>query len=813
MKITKSSEKYTARWWQAQITHVENKRREFRDSAEESIKLYNAKKQIAVMDDVERRLNVWWYVVNTLIPAYYSSTPKAEVNLRKRTGGVPYQIGSVILERNIQYCMDNHFNFDQVGYLAGLQFLLTGQAVLWPRYLPEFATEMMETADVTDGGVVVAQEEVERKVSEKAILDFIHYPDYLCNDARDESEIEWQGRRAFLTRDAVKEMFGGDIAKALSYDTYPDAIKRDDARKEDQYEGKAELVEIWCEASGKVYWVSRGGDKKIVESGDPPTQFEQFYPCSVIRQSVNPDSVIPVSDYCHVKDQILEVERLTTRIHATLQAIRSNSVYDATLGTQVEELLTGDLKMIPVTNWPAYKGRGGLANGVETFNIEPYVNALNTLQSARQAALQQLYETLKVSDLLRGTSEQYKSATANRLENQWSSLGLIVRQNMFTKFVSDAIANLGTIIAQHFEPETLLEVGDADGLLMPLLEEPQVGPDGMPVGMPPEEQLAAMKEQVIAILKDPKARSYRIQIASDSMVAIDQQQQQQEGARLMEAAGQFFEQMKGLVLEYPPMLGFSISLFQNMIKRVKGGKELDGLFTKALGDIGEIARAKEEAAKQPPPPDPVMQEVQGRLQIAQIESQARLQATQMELSDKQQKNAIAIEEMRLRMQRDALEAQLKVQDQQLKEFIAAQEMTIKQQEVAVKGQGVQVDLLKVQTTAETEQAKAAIKQEAERMGHILEIQSQQLEQMKIQLSEAEKLMEERRLNSEQQLERIRLSMEQTVKGGQSNRKKVGKLVTDDNGNPVAIEVTEVPETKVQKIIMDEEGNPTGIEME
>lgn len=788
MKIAKSSEKYTARWWQAQITHAEEQRKAFKDQAEESIKLYNAQKKLGIMDDVERRLNVWWYVVNTLLPAYYSSTPKAEVNVRKRTGGLPYQIGSVVLERNIQYCLDNQFDFDKVGYLSGLQFLLTGQAVLWPRYEALFEPIVQEIALLRDPsgalvdqtgapfemedykvkeereGLLIVEVSLEQKVKEKAVIDLVHYGDYLCNDARDESEIEWQGRRAFLSREAATEKFGADIAKALSYDTFPDAIKKESSRKEQNFEGKAELIEVWCQVTEKVYWISRGGDKKIVEVGDPHTTFEKFYPCSVIRQSVDPDSVIPISDYSHVKDQILEVERLTTRIHATLQAVRSNQVYDATLGTQIEELFTGDLKMIPVTNWPSYKSRGGLANGVEGLNIEQYVNALNTLQSARQAALTQLYETLKVSDLLRGTSEQYKSATANRLENQWSSLGLIVRQNMFAKFVSDAIANLGAIVAEHFEPDTILDVGDADSLLAPLIEqpEPQQGPDGQPMppmGPSPEEQMAMMKQNVIEILRDPQQRSYRIEIASDSMVAIDQAQQRQEGAQLMEAAGQFFDQMKGLVLEYPPLLQFSINLMQNLMKRIKGGKELDGLFTKALADVGEIAKAKEEAAKQPPPPDPVMQEVQGRLQIAQIEAQARLQAVQMEIGEKQQKNQLTMQEMQLRMQRDAYEAQLKAQDQQLKELVAAQDIQIRQQEVAVKGQAVQVDLLKVQSTNENESVKNAIKQESERMKHILEIQAQQLEQMKIQLSETEKLMEERRLASQQELEKVRLQME------------------------------------------------------
>ena len=92
--------------------------------------------------------------------------------------------------------------------------------------------------------------------------------------------------------------------------------------------------------------------------------------------------------------------------------------------------------------------------------------------------------------------------------------------------------------------------------------------------------------------------------------------------------------------------------------------------------------------------------------------------------------------------------------------------------------------------------------------------------MRMRLSESEKLMEERRLASENQLERIRLQMEainQSPKlmsmGGMTGRKKSGKIITDDNGNPTAIEITEQPEVKVQRITLDEEGNPNGIELD
>ena len=867
MKIAPLSQKYSPRWWKSQLTDSVERRKKFTELAEESIRVYNAQKQIGMLNDVERRLNVWWYCNQTLLPAYFSSTPRAEVNTRKRTGGIPYQLGSVVLERNIQYAMDVHFDFHLVGLNAALQLLLTGQSVLWARYIPTFETVLQEIALIKDptgmlidgegkpydgdtsnlqpgpGGIMLSSLEVEQKVDEKAILEVVQYSDYDCSDARNESEIEWQSRRAYLDRAEAEEKFGREVAKDLTYDSYPEVIKKDIARKDDKFEGKAELFEVWCQATGKVYWMQKGGDKSVIETSEPPTKFDKFYPCSVIRQSADPDSVVPVSDYAHVKDQILEVERLTTRIHAVTQAIRTNQLYDATLGNQVEQLFSGDLKVIPVTNWPSYKQRGGLANGIESLNIEPYINALNVLQGARQTALQQLYETLKVSDLLRGTSEQYKSATANRLESQWSSLGLIVRQNMFAKFISDAVANLGTIIAEQFEPATIFDVGDADALIEPTIFTPQpppmpeMGQEGMPpgdMGMPPMappmpdplQQIDQVKEQIMGILRDNKQRSYRIEIATDSMVAIDQAQQAQEGSQLIQTAGQFFDQMRGLIDQYPPLIDFSISLFQNMIKRFKGGKELDGIFTKALQQIGEIAKAKEEAAKQPPPPDPVMQEMQARMQIAQIESQTRLQQSQMESQDRGVKNQIEIQNQQLKMQRDQLDAQLQVQDQQFKEFIEQQKLGIDQQEVQIKAQSVQVDMLKVQSNAQTEADKALIKQESSQMQHILEIQKLELEQMRMRLSESEKLMEERRLASEQSLERIRLQMDSINKGPQVvalgggnpfGRKKSGKIIADENGNPTGIEIreepVEKPEVSVKKIWLDDDGNPAGIELE
>lgn len=810
------TEKYSARYWSQQLSESEDRQKKFTDWAKESIKVYKAQHDLA---DTQRRLNVWWYCVNTLLPAYYSSTPKAQVRLRKRSGSLVPEAGAVILERNVQFALDEYFDFDLVGYNSALQFLLTGRAILWARYEAEFEKETTEIAllRMPDGsivdqngapfdteqdgielsedatGLVIAKVTIEKKEDEKAILDIIQYDDFFTSDARNESEIEWVARRAYLSREAANDLFGKDVAKDLSYTSFPSAVRDDWRRDHSSYEGKAEVYEIWCKTSERVYWLQRNGDKSIIQEGEPPVEFEGFFPCSMINQSIDPDSVIPVSDYVHCKDQIIEIERLTTRIASTTQAIRTNAIYDATMGQQVEQLLQGDLKFIPVMNWPTFKGRGGSANGVEFLDVGPFVNALQVLQGARQAALQQLFETLKVSDLLRGASDATKTATANRLESAWSSLGLIVRQNQFAKFISDSINKLGTIIAEQFSPNVIFDVADADTLLLPMIPEPPPSEDPAAPAPDKMQMVEAIKAQIYDLFTDDEQRVYRIEIASDSMVALDQQQDKAEGLELIQSVGAFFEQMKGMIEQYPPLAGFAMTLLQNVTRRYKGGGELDGVFQNALGTVLQIAQAREQAASQAPAEDPTMKQIEAQLQIAQLDAQSRQNTAMLEMQLKQQ---LAQLDAQTKQTVASYDAEMKQLEMQNRATFEQQKLYLHQQELQLKNSALEVEVMKIQATTQTDLSKQEITKEHNRMQSILDLQRLELERVATKLAETEKLLEERRLSNQNELEQIRLSLQTAQAMPQLKEqqpivinniipkasKKVGTIGTDALGN-------------------------------
>ena len=466
----------------------------------------------------------------------------------------------------------------------------------------------------------------------------------------------------------------------------------------------------------------------------------------MINSSTDPESVIPTSDYMHVKDQILEVERLTTRIFYTIQAVRANGIYDATLGDEVEGLLNDDLKMLPVQNATSLRQRGGLAGAIEFLNVMPYVNTLQVLQDARQKAIAQLFETLKVSDLLRGASDPRKTATANRLESSWSSLGLIVRQNEYAKFIGDGIGLLTTIIAEQFEPATIFEIGDADNFLAPQLPDPMM--------------LDQVKQQVYQIISDDDERCYRIQVSSDSMIALDQAQEKAEGLEMLQVVGSFFDQMKAMIEQYPPLATFSMAILSNLIRRFKGGEEVEGLFQNALGTITQMAQQREQAASQQQPTDPAMMQLQMQMQVEQMK------------------------------------ADLKRYEIENKTTVEQQKLILAQQELDLKNNELQIEMMKVQAQASGKVADQEIKKEHNRMQSLLDLQRLELERVATRLSETEKLLEERRLSQQQELEVFRTQMQSGV-------------VPSEKQQPIVINnIIPKPTKRVGVIGVDQMGNTT-----
>ena len=54
---------YSAEYWKSEISKAEDRSKKFVETAEESIRVFNAQKQVGLLNDAERRINVWCTVL------------------------------------------------------------------------------------------------------------------------------------------------------------------------------------------------------------------------------------------------------------------------------------------------------------------------------------------------------------------------------------------------------------------------------------------------------------------------------------------------------------------------------------------------------------------------------------------------------------------------------------------------------------------------------------------------------------------------------------------------------------------------------
>lgn len=757
--------KYSLEYWCRELEKSREKSEGFWKRADEAIRMYEREDQLP---DVQRQIGLWWYTVDSLLPVYCSRTPRVEVELRKKSGSTVDQFASSALERAAQYSIETFQDFQGTCQALAKDFILAGRAVYWVRYEPrlsskefEFYATLDEQGQLIDpqGNVLDINElevveqtkkaikvrmKVPAKDDEKALIEQVNYRDFIIPPARMMHEVEWKGKKAYLSKEEVKEKFGSDIADKCSYDIMPyDRTALLSPVSEELC--KSEWSEIWCEKSGKVYWICEKASEKIIESSDPPLQFDDFYPCSELVSNSSPRSITPINDWYQVKDLVLEVERLTTRINSCIQAIRTNGAYDATFSDDLQQLLTGDFRMIPIKRWPTYKAqRGGLANMVEMLDPSPYVNALQIAVQARTEALQRYYEAMKISDLVRGVSDAEETATAQKLKSGWATSGMKVRQNAFAAFISSAITKLSRVIVDNFSDQHVFDMADGTSILAQI----------------PQQEGADPMQLWTQIMQSMRAgiKGYRIKAASDSFVEINEQQEREDRKELLAATGQFLQQLVPMIEQYPAFVSYGAEMMRFVTRSYRVGKEMEATLDGALQAISaQIQQQMEAASSQEQPQDPAIVVAQADLQAAQIKAQTDLQIAAMKGQQETQKAELRAVEMATLQQQEAQRQAAEYEAKQAEMLIETEKLRVEQQtlqsnlaakqaELAIKQAELQ---LKVQDAAakraqgsEDLQAKAAI----ESAYLMIEKEKNEIEKYRVRLSEAEKILEERRLH-------------------------------------------------------------------
>lgn len=232
-------------------------------------------------------------------------------------------------------------------------------------------------------------------------------------------------------------------------------------------------------------------------------------------------------------------------------------------------------------------------------------------------------------------------------------------------FATELLRLKAQIMCLKFQPQTILQYAAAQQMT------------------PADQELIP---QALQLLQDKPLRNFRIDVAADSLVQIDEQQMKQERMEFLQAFGGFLQQALPVGQNAPQMVPVMAELMRFGMQAFKSSRPIEGQLDQALQQMNQMAGQ--------PQPNPEAEAAQAAAQMEMQRSQAEMQMEQAKMAAQQQ----------LEQQKAQLEAQLKQAElaaqQQIEQLKAQTQMQIEQQRQAFEAQ-----LKERQIAAEQEMAR------------------------------------------------------------------------------------------------------------
>jgi len=605
------------------------------------------------------RFNILWSNVNTLVPAVYARLPKADVSRRFGDNDQVGRVASLLIERALDYEIEHYPDYRSAMRYAVEDRFLGGRGIAWVRYDPHIKQQNVPedgyqiTEDIEEGESRNADGDIHNPTSgnegppeeieyECAPTDYVHWKDFGHTCARTWEEVTQVWRWVYMSKDAVTERFGKKIAKKISFNSSPDGLTK--YGQSSKTNDKAKVCELWDKETSKVYWVMEDY-VELLDERDDPLELEGFFPCAKpLYATTTSDSLIPVPDFILYQDQANELDILTDRIDGLVKSLRVRGVYDASQPALQRLLTEGDNNtLIPVDKWMAFSEKGGLKGSIDLLPIDMLASALINCYQAQANIKGQIYEITGISDILRGVGAASESATAQQLKGQYAGLRLRAMQESVALFASELLRLKAQIICTKFQPETILRLAAAEQM---------------------SQADQQMIPQALELMKSSPLRSFRIQVAADSLVQIDENQNKQDRMEFMNAFSNFLREAVPAGQASPEMVPLLMDMMKFGLGGFKQGVIMEGTIDAALQKMVESNAQNAEN----PQPDPETVKAQAAEKTAQMKVQAETQSQQ----------ARAQADMQIQQMKMQMEAQLETQRQQHDAQLKMQELAAKE---------------------------------------------------------------------------------------------------------------------------------------
>jgi hypothetical protein len=639
----------SSRAWLALITHAEKEFRTYQDKCDNIDKLYASLEQLA-KDTRDRQFQMFWANIQVLAPSIYSRPPIPVVTPRFRDRKPIPRQASELLERATVVGFEMEL-IDQIMRQVRDDMAITARGAAWIRY--EAAAKGND-------------------FTERVCIDHTDRKDFLHDPARTWKEVDWVAKRSWGTKREWRKRFratSGNDYRKLSYEK-----RKDDEKGADDGTLKAGVWEIWSKSQDKVVWVGEGADK-CLDSGEPHLDLEGFFPTpKPAYGTVQRRSLVPVPDMVFYKDQLEEINELTSRISALTDAVRLRGFYPAgagEIGDAVEAAIKNkadNAVLIPISNW-SMLGGAAAKDTIVWLPLADVVAAIQALVELRKQVIDDVYQITGLSDIMRGATDARETLGAQELKSQYGSIRVKDRQDELIRFARDITRISAEIMAENFQAKTLLSMSQLDiptkadlaKQAAPLqaqikqitaqIQKAQSDPATMQAAQQnPEhaqqilgkaqEQIQGLNgqlqkleqtvtiEQVMQLLRDERIRPFVLDIETDSTIAPDENAQKQRATEFITAVGGFMNQAFPLVEAMPEAAPIAADMLKFVAGQFRVGREMQG-------KIEEFADQMASKAGQQKGPSPEQQKTQADIEAMKADQQMKAQAHEQQQAAQQ----------------------------------------------------------------------------------------------------------------------------------------------------------------------------------
>ncbi len=383
---------------------------------------------------------------------------------------------------------------------------------------------------------------------------------------------------------------GGDLSRELADDSNEKIVR---------------VFEFWRKKSRTVRYFAETGTRFLQPpndleglSLDDPYDLLNFYPSArPLKQNAPVDNFYPITEFYQIQDLIEEIHVLYARRWLMGNAIKAKLMYDKSL-PGLEEAINnlGDAGTLGI---PGLKGLISDKNyRLDAFvfylPINDLITAFGQLNTTFAEKLNEYFQQTGTADLIRGQTDQVERTLGEQqMKAKYSMSQLGPYQEDMQRWCADDYELMCEMALKSFQnPESFKKYIQ-------------------PETLDPED--LQRYDEGLELLKNDNSRRFRLELNTDSMIALNEQFIKQDTAEATNAFTKALEYTAKVIKEEPALAKPMIKMLQQLAKSYRLGKN----FTDEMDQSLEEIITKISAPPTQAPPDPQVVEMQTKAQIAQ----------------------------------------------------------------------------------------------------------------------------------------------------------------------------------------------------